>query len=171
MTFEEGSLLEPLSVALAGIDRSKLTLGTPLIVCGAGPIGLVSLLAAHAAGAAPIVISDLDENRLQKAKELVPRVRTVLVAREDGPKELAQKLMDKLGRKAHLVLECTGVESSIHAAIYVSPPEPLLHRVSSLIDTGFRVRWLRLCYRRRERLPEHTLHASLSQRDRSPIPV
>lgn len=120
LSFEEGSLLEPLSVALAGIDRSNLTLGTPLVICGAGPIGLVTLLAAHAAGAAPIVISDLDENRLQKAKELVPRVRTVLVGRGDGPQDVSGKLEKALGRKAHLVLECTGVESSIHAAIYVS---------------------------------------------------
>ncbi|KAI5368180.1 Putative alcohol dehydrogenase, zinc-type, GroES-like superfamily [Septoria linicola] len=50
LSFEEGSLLEPLSVALAGIDRSNLRLGDPLLICGAGPIGLVSLLAAHAAG-------------------------------------------------------------------------------------------------------------------------
>lgn len=120
VTFEEGSLLEPLSVALAGVDRAGLSLGTPLVICGAGPIGLISLLAAHAAGATPIVISDLDENRLRKAKELVPRVRTVLVGRDEKPKDIGNSLVTALGLKAHLVLECTGVESSIHAAIYVS---------------------------------------------------
>ena len=80
MSFEEGALLEPLSVALAGIERSNLRLGDPLVICGAGPIGMVSLLAAHAAGAAPVVITDVDENRLAMARKLVPRVRTVLVA-------------------------------------------------------------------------------------------
>ncbi|KAM0713598.1 hypothetical protein Q7P37_010560 [Cladosporium fusiforme] len=73
MSFEEGALLEPLSVALAGIERAGLRLGDSLVICGAGPIGLVSLLAAHAAGAAPIVITDLDESRLEMAKRLVPR--------------------------------------------------------------------------------------------------
>lgn len=70
MSFEEGALLEPLSVALAGIERAGLRLGDSLVICGAGPIGLVSLLAAHAAGAAPIVITDLDEARLEMARSV-----------------------------------------------------------------------------------------------------
>lgn len=120
LSFEEGSLLEPLSVALAGIDRSGLRLGDPLVICGAGPIGLVCLLAAHAAGAAPIVITDIDESRLECAKSLVPRVRTVCVGMADAPKATAGKVVEALGAKAKLVLECTGVESSIHTGIYVS---------------------------------------------------
>lgn len=119
LTYEEGSLLEPLSVALAGIERADLRLGDPLVICGAGPIGLVSLLAAHAAGASPIVITDLDENRLAKAKELIPRVRTVLVERGVESKKIGEKIVESLGQEAKLVLECTGVESSIHTGIYV----------------------------------------------------
>ncbi|KAI6836425.1 GroES-like protein [Hortaea werneckii] len=119
-TFEEGSLLEPLSVALAGIDRSNLRLGDPLVICGAGPIGLVSLLAAHAAGAAPIVITDMDSSRLERAKQFVPRVRTVQVDKEQDAKDIGARITEALGTKAKLVLECTGVESSIHAGIYAS---------------------------------------------------
>lgn len=48
MSYEEGSLCEPLAVALAGIERSGLKLGDPVLVCGAGPIGLVTLLACRA---------------------------------------------------------------------------------------------------------------------------
>lgn len=107
-------------MSLAGIDRSNLRLGQPLVICGAGPIGIVTLLAAHAAGAAPIVITDLDDNRLAMAKRLVPRVRTVCVDRGDEAKSLGKKIVAALGSEAQLVLECTGVESSIHAAIYVS---------------------------------------------------
>ncbi|KAF2717664.1 GroES-like protein [Polychaeton citri CBS 116435] len=120
MTFEEGSLLEPLSVALAGIDRSNLRLGDPILICGAGPIGLVSLLAAHAAGAAPIVITDIDETRLNRAREYVPRVRTILIGKEDTAKTAADRVISTLGCKAKLVIECTGVESSIHTGIYAS---------------------------------------------------
>ena len=131
MSFEEGALLEPLSVALAGIERSNLRLGDPLVICGAGPIGMVSLLAAHAAGAAPVVITDVDENRLAMARKLVPRVRTVLVARGVESKVVAERIKEALGQEAKLVIECTGVESSIHAGIYVSlSPGPLLHSSS-----------------------------------------
>jgi len=120
MSFEEGALLEPLSVALAGIERSGLRLGEPLVICGAGPIGLVTLLAANAAGAAPLVITDVDEYRLGFAKKLIPRVRTVKVGLDLEPKQIAEEIKKALGREAGLVIECTGVESSIHSAIFVS---------------------------------------------------
>ena len=120
MTYEEGALLEPLSVALAGIDRSGLRMGDSLVICGAGPIGIVTLLAANAAGAAPIVITDLDENRLKVAKSLIPRVRTVQVRRDQDAHAVATSIKEALGQEAKLVIECTGIESSIHAGIYVS---------------------------------------------------
>ena len=128
MTFEEGSLLEPLSVALAGIDRSGLRLGEPTAICGAGPIGLVTLLAANAAGANPIVITDLDEGRLATAKKFVPRVKTVAIDTSQKPMAVAERITQDLGGRARLVFECTGVESSLQAAIYGSYPTPLTWR-------------------------------------------
>jgi L-iditol 2-dehydrogenase len=79
-------------VALAGIDRSEVRLGDPIVICGAGPIGLVTLLAAHAAGANPIAIIDLDNNRLEMAKKLIPRVRTVQVDLKTAPKDVAAQV-------------------------------------------------------------------------------
>ena len=89
---------------------------------GAGPIGLVSLLAAHAAGATPIVITDLSEHRLNFAKTLVPSVRTVTIDRSWTALEIGQKIKDAAGLPGGLscALECTGVESSVQAAVYVS---------------------------------------------------
>lgn len=87
---------------------------------GAGPIGLVSLLAARAAGAEPIVITDLFQSRLDFAKKLVPGVRTVLISRNSTAKESAQKIKEAAGLPLAVALECTGVESSVHSAIYVS---------------------------------------------------
>ena len=95
-------------------------MGDSLAICGAGPIGMVTLLAANAAGAAPIVITDMDGNRLGMAKSLVPRVRTVKVQENQDAKDVATNIKQALGRETSLVLECTGVESSIHAGIYVS---------------------------------------------------
>lgn len=98
-----------------------------MLQSGAGPIGLVSLLAAHAAGAAPIVITDMFQSRLDFAKKLIPRVHTVLVQKNDSPKQLAKKIEAAAGGKLQITLECTGVESSISSAIYVrSDVWPLL---------------------------------------------
>lgn len=173
LSYEEGSLLEPLSVALAGIDRSNLRLGDPLVICGAGPIGLVSLLAAHAAGAAPIVITDMDANRLAKAKELVPRVRTVRVERGDDPKSVGKKMVDALGSEARLVLECTGVESSIHAGIYVSANDDhnCCSGIYSHAHIGFGVWSLGLHHWRWKRFSKHSFHAPLVQRDRCSLSI
>lgn len=91
-----------------------------MVICGAGPIGIVTLLAANAAGAAPIVITDLDENRLKMARSLVPRVRTVQVQRDQEAQQVAANIKQALGQEAKLVIECTGMEVSIHTAIYVS---------------------------------------------------
>jgi hypothetical protein len=138
VSFEEGSLCEPLAVALAGIERSGLRLGDPLViwfVCsghvsseqssvnqiysGAGPIGLVTLLSARAAGAEPIVITDLFQSRLDFAKKMVPGVRTVLIKPNTTSQEQAEQIKEAAGMPLTVALECTGVQSSIHTAIYV----------------------------------------------------
>lgn len=121
MSYEEGSLLEPLSVALAGIDRAGLKLADPLLICGAGPIGLVTLLCAQAAGACPIVLTDIDAGRLKFAKSLVPRVRTYQIQPGTSPEKCAEAVLEEMGgERPRVCIECTGVESSIRTAIYAS---------------------------------------------------
>lgn len=81
----------------------------------------MTLLSARAAGAEPIVITDLDANRLAFAKRIVPGVRTVLVDRSATAKDTARTIREAADDIApRVALECTGVESSVHAAIYVS---------------------------------------------------
>jgi L-iditol 2-dehydrogenase len=112
--------LEPLSVALAAVARAQLALGMSTLICGAGPIGLVTLLCAAAAGCEPIIITDLDQGRLDFAKRLVPRVHPVKVARDDSARDTADKIKVHGGSEGiACALECTGVESSVSTAIYV----------------------------------------------------
>jgi L-iditol 2-dehydrogenase len=118
-------LLEPLSVALAAIDRANLRLGDATLICGAGPIGLATLLCARAAGAHPIVITDLDESRLAFAESLTAggggrRVCALRVtASDEKPESLASRVVEAMGgTEPDVALECTGAESSIGAAIH-----------------------------------------------------
>lgn len=111
-------MLEPLSVALAGMDRANVRLGDPVVVCGAGPIGLVTLLCCKAAGAAPIVITDIDQGRLKFAKELVPGVLTHKVEFSHSTQDFATAIVGLMeGVEPAIAMECTGVESSICGAI------------------------------------------------------
>jgi L-iditol 2-dehydrogenase len=120
VSYEEGSLLEPLAVALAGIERANVRLGDPVLICGAGPIGLVTLLACHAAGACPIAITDLSEGRLDFAKRLLPSVSTIQIELGTPERDVAELVEKKMGCKPQIALECTGFETSIAVAAYVS---------------------------------------------------
>lgn len=56
MTLAEGALLEPLSVGVHACKRANIGIGSKVLILGAGPIGLVSLLVAKAMGASKVVI-------------------------------------------------------------------------------------------------------------------
>ena len=62
MTFDEGALLEPLSVGVHACQRAGVKLGSKVLVCGAGPIGLVCLLTAKACGASEVIITGKSMN-------------------------------------------------------------------------------------------------------------
>jgi L-iditol 2-dehydrogenase len=65
MSMEEGALMEPLAVAVHACQRAGVSIGKSVLVCGAGPIGLVNLLTAKAMGASRVVVTDIDEGRLK----------------------------------------------------------------------------------------------------------
>jgi len=119
LSYEDGALLEPLSVALAGIKRADIRLGDAVLVCGAGPIGLVTAMCCRAAGCEPLVITDIDEGRLAFAKETIPGVRTLHVKIGQSPEEFAKRVAELTeGDEPSVAMECTGVESSISGAIH-----------------------------------------------------
>lgn len=119
LSFDEGALLEPLSVALTGVTRARVQIGDPVLICGAGPIGLVTLLCCRTAGAWPVVITDIDQGRLDFAKSLVEGVQTLKVERGQTPQDFAVEVSELMGDDLEpaVALECTGVESSVGAAI------------------------------------------------------
>ena len=63
-------MCEPLSVGVYGCRRAKVGAETSVLIIGAGPIGLVTLLSARAFGAPRIVVVDVDDFRLSFAKKL-----------------------------------------------------------------------------------------------------
>ena len=57
--------MEPLAVGVHACQRAGVALGKTVLICGAGPIGLVNLLTAHAMGASEVILTDISENRLE----------------------------------------------------------------------------------------------------------
>ncbi|XP_051800951.1 sorbitol dehydrogenase-like [Acanthochromis polyacanthus] len=119
VTFEEGALIEPLSVGIHACRRAGVTLGSVVFICGAGPIGLVSLLVAKAMGASQVIVTDLSPERLKMAKQLGADFQ-LTVKKGDAPEQLAKSVHDTLGAQPHMTIECTGAESSIQTAIYAT---------------------------------------------------
>ncbi|RDA95457.1 hypothetical protein CP533_5409 [Ophiocordyceps camponoti-saundersi (nom. inval.)] len=131
ISFRAAALLEPLSVVMHALRTSPITIGAPVAIFGAGPIGLLAMAAARASGACPIVITDVDAARLDFARAFEPSCRAYQVRRGDSPTETGDRIRDLFERNAkaapsghtesempQLVLECTGMESSIGAAAY-----------------------------------------------------
>ena len=63
----EGSMAEPLAVALHAVRRAGPMLGKNVLVTGCGPIGALAVIAARRAGAAHIVVTDVGSYTLGKA--------------------------------------------------------------------------------------------------------
>jgi L-idonate 5-dehydrogenase len=88
----EGSMAEPLSVALHAVRRAGPLLGKRVLVTGCGPIGALAIIAARRAGATHIVATDVGSHTLGKALK-VGADEVVNVAEE--PEGLARFSADK----------------------------------------------------------------------------
>lgn len=70
LSLKEAALLEPLTVAIHGVERIKLRAGVSVMVLGAGTIGLLTLLALRARGVGEITVVDLNEKKLAIAQKI-----------------------------------------------------------------------------------------------------
>jgi L-iditol 2-dehydrogenase len=63
------SVVEPLACVLRGQRAVNVSEGDRVLICGAGPIGLLHVLVARAAGAAEVMVSEPHERRRAEAVE------------------------------------------------------------------------------------------------------
>jgi len=120
VTYEEGAILEPLSVAVHACKRGNVSAGQKVLICGAGPIGLVTLLTAKSFGADMVAITDITQRRLDMAKDMGADV-CILIDPNDTPQDTARKVREQMGGDdPDVTLECSGAESSVKLAIYAT---------------------------------------------------
>ena len=104
VSFAAGAMVEPLAVGVHSVAKARPEAGNTTVVIGAGPIGLVTVLAALAAGSARVVVSDVDDAKLDLARKLGP-ITTVNV-RSQSLVETVAELTGGWG--ADVVYECSG---------------------------------------------------------------
>jgi 2-desacetyl-2-hydroxyethyl bacteriochlorophyllide A dehydrogenase len=73
LPFETAALIEPLAVALHGVNRSGARAGDKVVVLGAGPIGLGIVWWLAQRGVQDVVAVDLSDYRLELARRLGAR--------------------------------------------------------------------------------------------------
>lgn len=116
MNWEDAALIEPLTIALHSNHRIRVKAGEHVVICGAGPIGLLSAGVSLACGAYPILIDPVNE-RLEMGKQfgVVHVINPVMTDAVEFIREITG------GRMAEAVIEASGAASSIAATInYVS---------------------------------------------------
>jgi threonine 3-dehydrogenase len=107
-----GALLDPLGNAMHTAQQFDL-LGEDVLVTGAGPIGAMAAAIARRAGARSVVITDVNDYRLNLAAGLAD-VRPVNVAREDLRDAMdAEGVVDGFG----IALEMSGAPSAFDQAV------------------------------------------------------
>ena len=117
MSLEAAAVAEPLACCLHAIQRVGVSCGQYVLVCGAGPMGILSALAAKAFGACRVVITDTNAKRVEHAKSL--GVCQGFVIKLDEPEEKqVEAIKELLGkRNPDITLECTGFQPSMRLAI------------------------------------------------------
>lgn len=70
LSYEEGALIEPLAITIQAFERSNLEIGNPILIIGAGTIGLLTLMLVKTLGAGKCVVIDYYDEKLEIAKKL-----------------------------------------------------------------------------------------------------
>lgn len=104
ISYEEGAMVEPLAVGMHAANKAQIKPGDLAVVIGAGPIGVLQALAALAGGCSRIIISDVQQPKLDLAAKLGP-ITPVNVRTEDAA-AVVRDLTDGWG--ANIVFECSG---------------------------------------------------------------
>jgi L-iditol 2-dehydrogenase len=106
-------MLEAVSVALHAVELSKPASNGPVLVIGAGMIGLLTLQALRAEGFPRVFIADLDESRLRLAAQL----GAAATFQASGPDLLVQVLAATNDEGVDLAIECVGCDETVRGAI------------------------------------------------------
>lgn len=117
----EGSMAEPLSVALHAVRRAGSLLGKRVLVTGCGPIGALVVIAARRAGATEIVVTDVGGYTLRKALQVGANEGINVVDQPDG---LARYTADK--GYFDVLFEASGNERALRGAFDALRPRGVI---------------------------------------------
>lgn len=115
MTLEEGALVEPASVATHAVSMAGNLLGKTVVILGGGAVGLMASMVAKIAGADKVVVVDIQERRLAKARDL-----GVTAAINGGESDIVERILAIVGQYgADVVFETAGAIPTVKLGLQV----------------------------------------------------
>ncbi|WP_135826218.1 NAD(P)-dependent alcohol dehydrogenase [Halorussus ruber] len=109
----EGALCEPLSVGIHAARRGEVGVGDSVLVTGAGPIGLLAMAAARAAGASEVFVSDVVKAKRQRAA-----ARGADLTIDPRETDLGEAVAAKTNSSGvDVVIEASGAKSAIAGSL------------------------------------------------------
>ncbi|NMC04060.1 MAG: zinc-dependent alcohol dehydrogenase family protein [Candidatus Lokiarchaeota archaeon] len=130
--FNEAAFFEPVACVLHGIERSQVKPGDSVVVMGAGSIGLIYVQALKAFGIKNVISCDIDDNKLQIAKNL--GADKVLNTKHDDVVKVVkdmtgglgvESVIDAAGAKATLSMAFNLVQNCGSVVVFGVPTEPM----------------------------------------------
>jgi L-iditol 2-dehydrogenase len=116
LSFEVAALVEPLAVALHAVAITPLDPATAVVIVGAGPIGLLTLLVLRQRGARSVAITDRSPHRLAVARDLGADL-----ALDIGTSDpVAAIKATTAGRGADVVFEAVGISATVAQSLAVA---------------------------------------------------
>jgi len=125
MSWEQGAMVEPLAVAMRAVNLTPIELMDRIAIIGAGTIGLLTLLAVRLKGAGQVIMTDLNQHRLEMASKLGADV--IVNVGEQDPVEVVYAHTDKKGVDA--VIEAVGITATVKQSL-------------ALVRTGGHITWI-----------------------------
>ena len=117
LTLADGAIIEPMAVALHGINLSGMEAGDSVLVLGAGPIGLAVAFWAKRFGASRVAVQDIASFQEARALEMGADIFVV------DPENPVDSAKHGLGGEADVVFECVGIPGLIDQAVRQVRPD------------------------------------------------
>ncbi len=111
-----GALIEPFATGMYAAQKAEITAGNTAVILGSGCIGLMTLLACRARGAGKIIVCDLEDIRLEKAREL--GADYVINSRNEDPLAKISELTG--GKGPDVVFETAGSRFTIAQTAHIA---------------------------------------------------
>jgi (R,R)-butanediol dehydrogenase / meso-butanediol dehydrogenase / diacetyl reductase len=112
---EEAAMIEPTAVALYAVDRGGVQAGSTVLIAGAGPIGALTVLCAHAAGAARIYVSEPNASRRRTIESWGICAGVYDPKNTDVVARVKEQIEENVG--VDVAIECVGNENALNTCV------------------------------------------------------